>query len=76
MPSTQSLDNKLLMSSLDHLSSSVGVDEILNVRNFFHAFVGSVDQPQGLVMALPPFRSLSFLIDSERQPNLSGVEYD
>jgi hypothetical protein len=72
MPSPWSLDNKLLMSSLDHSSFSVGVDEILNVRNFVHAFVGTVD----LVMALPPLRTLSFLIDSERQPNLSGVEYD
>jgi hypothetical protein len=47
MPSPWSLDNKLLMSSLDHSSFSVGVDEILNVRNFVHAFVGTVDQPQG-----------------------------
>jgi hypothetical protein len=57
-----SLDNKFLMSSLDHSASSAGVDEILNVRDFVHAFVGTlvmVLQPGKAVRsatALPPFR--------------------
>ena len=44
---SNSLDNKFLMSSLDHSVSGVGVDEILNVREFVHAFVGTVDHAAG-----------------------------
>ena len=42
-----SLNNRFLMSFLDHSASSAGVDEILNVRNFIHAFIGTVDHAAG-----------------------------